>query len=65
MSRPIRFDIDDGWYYVISRGIERRDVFRDDSDRGVFLERLFGLTYSHALLVHGYCLMQIIFHLQV
>ena len=65
MSRPIRIEIEDGWYHVISRGIERRDIFRDDADRADFLERLFGLTESHALLVHGYCLMQNHFHLQV
>ena len=65
MSRPIRIEIEDGWYHVISRGIERRDIFQDDSDRSDFLERLFGLTESHALLVHAYCLMGNHFHLQV
>jgi putative transposase len=65
MSRPIRVEIEDGWYHVISRGIERRDIFRDDSDRHDFLDRLFGLTESHALLVHAYCLMKNHFHLQV
>src|ERR1700679_2047687 len=65
MSRPIRIEIEDGWYHVISRGIERRDIFCDDSDRGDFLERLFGLTESHALLVHAYCLIQNHFHLQL
>ena len=64
MSRPIRVEIEDGWYHVISRGLERRDIFRDDSDRHDFLERLFGLTESHALLVHAYCLMKNHFHLQ-
>jgi len=65
MARPIRIEIEDGWYHVISRGIERRDIFRDHSDRSDFLERLFGLTESHAVLVHGYCLMQNHFHLQL
>ena len=65
MSRPIRIEIEDGWYHVISRGIERRAIFRDDSDRSDFLERLFGLTESHAVLVHAYCLMQNHFHLQL
>ena len=65
MSRPIRIEIEDGWYHVISRGIERRENFRDDSDRTDFLERLFGLTESHAVLVHAYCLLQNHFHLQL
>jgi len=37
MSRPIRIEIEDGWYHVISRGIERRAILRDDSDRSDFL----------------------------
>jgi putative transposase len=65
MSRPIRIEIEDGWYHVISRGLERRDIFRDDSDRSDLLERLFGLSESHAVLVHAYCLMKNHFHLQV
>jgi REP element-mobilizing transposase RayT len=65
MSRPIRIEIEDGRYHVISREIERREIFRDDSDRTDFLERLFGLTESHAVLVHAYCLMQNHFHLQL
>ena len=52
--RPNRSEIEDGWYHVISRGIERREIFRDDSDRTDFLERLFGLTESHAVLVHAH-----------
>src|SRR5437588_77163 len=65
MARPLRIEVEGGWYHVISRGIERRELFRDDSDRRDFLERLFGLMGSHNILVHGYCLMDNHFHLQV
>ena len=65
MSRPIRIEVEDGWYHVISRGMERREIFRDDSDRTDFLERLFGLPESHAVVVHAYCLMPNHFHLQL
>ena len=50
---------------MISRGIERREIFRDDADRRDFLERLFALTESHEVWVHAYCLMKNHFHLQV
>lgn len=33
MSRPLRIDLVDGWYHVLSRGLERRDVVADDRDR--------------------------------
>lgn len=65
MSRPIRVDVEDGWYHVISRGFERWEIFRDDADRSDFLERLFGLRESHAVVVHAYCLMPNHFHLQL
>ena len=50
---------------MISRGIERREIFGDDSDRWDFLERLFSLRGSHGVVTHGYCLMDNHFHLQV
>ena len=65
MVRPLRIEVEGGWYHVISRGIERREIFRDDSNRRDFLNRLFGLIESHGLLVHGYCLMGNHFHLRV
>ena len=65
MSRPIRIEVEDGWYHVINRGIGRREIFRDDSDRTDFLERLFGLRESHAVVIHAYCLMPNHFHLQL
>jgi putative transposase len=65
MSRPLRIEVEGGWYHVISRGIERREIFRDDSNRRDFLERLFSLTESHDMRVHAYCLMANHFHLQV
>jgi putative transposase len=65
MSRPLRIEVEGGWYHVISRGIERREIFGDDSDRRDFLERLFALSDSHEVRVHAYCLMTNHFHLQL
>ena len=33
MSRPLRVDVPDGWYHVMSRGIDQRVIFKDDRDR--------------------------------
>ena len=65
MARPLRIEFEGGWYHVISRGIERREIFRDDADRMDFLGRLFALSESHGVEVHGYCLMENHFHLQL
>jgi len=45
--------------------LERRRICHDDSDRRDFLDRLFGLSESHQVRVHAYCLMSNHFHLQV
>jgi len=65
MARPLRIEFEGGWYHVISRGIDRREIFRDDADRLDFLMRLFSLVQSHGVAVHGYCLMTNHFHLQL
>jgi putative transposase len=65
MSRPLRIEMEGIWYHVISRGLERRTIFRDDADRRDFLERLFALRASHEVRVHAYCLMANHFHLQL
>ncbi len=40
-------------YHVMNGGIDRREIFRDDSDRSDFLERLFGLRKIDAVVVHA------------
>src|SRR4051794_15386236 len=65
MARPLRIGIEGGWYHVMSCGIEGREIFYDDSDLWDFLERLFALTGSCGIIVHGYCLMENHFHIQV
>jgi len=42
MPRAARIDIPGLLHHVIVRGIERRDIFLDDSDRASFVQR-FGL----------------------
>jgi len=40
MLRKTRIDAPGALYHIIVRGIERKKIFRDDSDRVKFLERL-------------------------
>ena len=40
MPRQARIDAPGCLHHVICRGIERRDIFRDDTDRDRFLEHL-------------------------
>jgi len=40
MARPLRVQFRGAIYHVMSRGIERRPIVRDDSDRTRWMERL-------------------------
>jgi hypothetical protein len=37
MARPLRIEFDGALYHVTSRGNEREAIFKDDTDRGLFL----------------------------
>ncbi len=65
MARPLRIDIEDGWYHVTARGIERRPVFQDDQDHVHFLELLAAMRERYAVTVHAYVLMGNHYHLLI
>jgi len=41
MARPLRLQITHGVYHITNRGVERRNMVRDDEDRRTWL-RLLG-----------------------
>jgi REP element-mobilizing transposase RayT len=47
----------------MSRGNERREIFRDDADRVRFLNTLGSAVDRHNILCHAYCLMDNHYHL--
>ena len=63
MARPLRSDVEDGWYHVMNRGIERRAIFTDDEDRLRFGDLLAQFEERFGVEVHGYCLMENHYHL--
>jgi hypothetical protein len=48
LSRPLRIALEDGWYHVINRGIERRSIFRSAADYRHFVELLAGCLSGSA-----------------
>jgi REP element-mobilizing transposase RayT len=56
MVRPLRITIEDGWYHVINRGIERRAIFKTEADCGHFLELAAQLPSRFGVVVHSYAL---------
>jgi putative transposase len=65
MPRPRRIDYEGAVYHVTSRGNERRAIFRDDSDRWMFL-RILGEVVDHCDVVcHAWVLMDNHYHLML
>lgn len=55
MARHLRIQFCGGLYHVLTRGNEKKDIFRDDRDRSHYLEILF--RYKHELEFNLYCYM--------
>ena len=65
MSRPLRLEFPGAVWHVTCRGNERRDVFRDDSDRERFLAVLGETVSLFRWRLHAYALMGNHYHLLV
>lgn len=63
MPRKARIDIPGILQHIIARGIERRNIFEDDRDRGYFLEQLGKVITKNGAKCYGWVLMPNHFHL--
>jgi hypothetical protein len=43
MARSLRIDLPHGWYHVLNRGVERRQIFPDEQANLHFLKLLGGI----------------------
>jgi REP element-mobilizing transposase RayT len=65
MSRPLRVEREGALWHVTSRGVERREIFRDRNDRATFIEFLAETVTEAQWRLHAYVLMQNHYHLLV
>ena len=65
MARPLRIEYPGAIYHIMARGNERRAIFRSDSDRHRFLEKLRELRKVHRIDIYAYALMTNHYHLVV
>ena len=63
MARPLRVDVVDGIYHVVSRGNDRQAIFTDDKERLHFLAIVAAAQGRFGLRIHAYVLMDNHFHL--
>ena len=65
MARKLRIVFEGAIYHVTVRGNGRQDIFRDDGDRGRFLDQLSEQAGKHGVRLYLYCLMNNHVHLLV
>ena len=63
MPRQARIDAPNALHHIIVRGIERRKIFHDDSDRKSFLERLGSILEETSTACYAWALLPNHFHL--
>ena len=65
MPRKSRIDAPGALHHIIARGIDRRDIFKDDKDRDSFLERLGDILAETQTLCFAWALIPNHFHLLI
>lgn len=65
MSRPVRVDVEGGWYHITARGIERRPIFITARYHEHFLELLEEMVERYGVELHAYVLMGNHYHLLI
>lgn len=63
MSRPLRIELENGYYHVTARGDRRSTIFRTDSDRLTWLDLLGETCERFDFVVLAYCQMGNHYHL--
>jgi putative transposase len=63
MARQNRERSESGYYHIMLRGIEKKNIFSDEQDRKMFLKILDKQIIDSDIKMHGYCLMDNHIHL--
>lgn len=63
MARPLRIEYEDAFYHIIQRGIEKKRIFLQDTDKGKFLSYLSQAYLRYRIIIHTYTLMDNHYHL--
>ena len=63
MTRPLRVDVENGWYHVTSRGIDRSAIFLNDAEHGHFLGLLGEMVDRFRVILHAHVELDNHYHL--
>ena len=53
MARPLRIEYPGAFYHVTSRGNERKDIFKSNTDREMFLSYLASAQEKYEAVFHA------------
>ena len=65
MARPLRIEFPGAHYHIFSRGTRKENIYHEDKDRIVFLEKLEETSEKYSLLIHSCVLMNNHYHLHL
>ena len=63
MARPLRVNIEGGWYHVFARGLDGLSILGEDRDRAHLLELFEASVNRYRLEIHSFVLMDSHYHL--
>lgn len=63
MGRQLRIEYPGALYHITSRGNEKKDIYKENSDKEKFLEILHAYHKRYDILVHSYVLMDNHYHM--
>ena len=64
MPRKPRIEIA-GYYHIVNRGVEQREIFKEAEDYEKFEELLCSYAPSYGVTIYNYCLMSNHYHLLI
>lgn len=65
MARPLRIEFHGAHYHIFSRGTRKDNIFVEDRDRYIFLEKMEETAKKYNVFIHSYVLMNNHFHLYI
>jgi REP element-mobilizing transposase RayT len=63
MARPLRLAFEEAVYHITARGNRKENIFYEDIDRAVFLDKINETCDRYSLVCYAYCLMDNHYHL--
>jgi REP element-mobilizing transposase RayT len=63
MARPLRLVFENAYYHVMAHGVRQENIFCEDRDRVVFLNKMHESFTKYNAVCYAYCLMDSHYHL--